>query len=61
MRHYGMQPRHTQPASPHENGAIEQRHYRLKRAVADALSCAAVRILSTVRRTSDLLPRSSSS
>ena len=37
MRHYGMTPRHTQPASPQENGAIEQRHYRFKRAVADAL------------------------
>ena len=38
MRHYGMQPRRTQPGRPHENGAIEQRHYRLKKAVADALS-----------------------
>ncbi len=38
MCHYGMEPRHTQPRSPQQNGAIEQRHYRLKRAVADALS-----------------------
>ena len=31
--HYGMEARRTQPRSPHENGKIEQRHHRLKRAL----------------------------
>jgi transposase InsO family protein len=35
--HYGMKPRATQAASPHENGDVEQRHYRLHRAVEQAL------------------------
>ena len=38
MDHYGMQPRHTQPRSPHENGKIEQRHHRLKRAIENHLA-----------------------
>jgi len=37
LRYYTMQPRATQAASPHENGDVEQRHYRLKRAVQQAL------------------------
>ena len=37
LRHYGMDSRHTQPASPHENGKIEQRHHRLKRAIKNEL------------------------
>ena len=37
MRHYGMEARHTQPSSPHENGKIEQRHYLLKRALKNHL------------------------
>ncbi len=31
LRHHGMASQHTQPASPHENGKIEQRHHRMKR------------------------------
>lgn len=37
LRHYGLKGRKTQPDSPHENGDIEQRHYRLKKAVDQAL------------------------
>lgn len=37
LRHYGMEPRATQANSPHENGDVEQRHHRLKRAVEQAL------------------------
>ena len=35
--HYGFTPCKTQPAHPNENGDIEQRHHRLKRAVKQAL------------------------
>ncbi len=37
LRHYGMEPRATQASSPNENGDVEQRHHRLKRAVEQAL------------------------
>jgi len=37
LNHYGMNGRRTQADSPHENGDIEQRHYRLKRAIKQAL------------------------
>jgi hypothetical protein len=37
MRHYGLEARKTNPVSPHENGDIEQRHYRFRRAVDQAL------------------------
>lgn len=37
LAHYGLAGRKTQAASPHENGDIEQRHYRFKRAVDQAL------------------------
>jgi len=37
LSHYGMEGRKTQPASPHENGDVEQRHYRFKKAVDQAL------------------------
>jgi hypothetical protein len=35
--HYGFESEKTQPRCPHENGDIEQRHYRFKRAVEQAL------------------------
>ena len=35
--HYGFQSCKTQPAHPNENGDIEQRHHRLKRALEQAL------------------------
>jgi hypothetical protein len=37
LKHYGMNGRKTQAASPNENGDIEQRNHRFKRAVAQAL------------------------
>ncbi len=37
LRHYGLQGRKTGAACPHENGDVEQRHYRFKRAVEQAL------------------------
>jgi hypothetical protein len=36
-RHYGFESCKTQPRSPHENGDVEQRHYRLKNAIEQAL------------------------
>jgi hypothetical protein len=37
LNHYALQGRKTQPASPHENGDIEQRHHRYRKAVDQAL------------------------
>jgi len=37
LRHYGLDGMHTNPRSPHENGDIEQRNHRFKRAVEQAL------------------------
>jgi hypothetical protein len=37
LNHYGLEGRRTQPASPHENGDIEQRHHRYRKAVDQAL------------------------
>jgi hypothetical protein len=37
LRHYGLSGRRTQAASPHENGDVEQRNHRLKRAMEQAL------------------------
>lgn len=37
LKHYGLEGRRTQARSPHENGDVEQRHYRLKRALDQAL------------------------
>ena len=37
MRYYGVKPRHTNPASPNENGDCGQSHHRFKRAVEQAV------------------------
>jgi len=37
LDHYGINGCKTNPASPHENGDVEQRHYRFKRALDQAL------------------------
>jgi hypothetical protein len=37
LRHYGLVGRKTNPASPHENGDVEQRHNRFKKAVDQEL------------------------
>jgi hypothetical protein len=36
-RHYGFSSQKTQPHCPHENGDVEQRHYRFKKALDQAL------------------------
>lgn len=37
LRHYGLEGQYTQPASPNENGDVEQSHHRFKRSVEQAL------------------------
>ena len=37
LSHYGLEGKKTQARSPNENGDVEQRHHRLKRAIAQAL------------------------
>jgi len=37
LRHYGLEGRRIQRASPHENGDVEQRHHRFKEAMKQAL------------------------
>lgn len=37
MQHYSLVPGRTNPKSPHENGDVEQRNYRFKKAVDQAL------------------------
>jgi hypothetical protein len=37
LEHYSLQGHKTQAESPNENGDVEQRHYRLKRALAQSL------------------------
>ncbi len=37
LRHYGLEGRKIQAGKPHENGDIEQRHHRFKRAVEQSL------------------------
>lgn len=37
LSHYGIEGRKTQPASPNENGDVEQRHHRFKKAADQAL------------------------
>jgi len=37
LKHYGLEGDKTQPASPNEIGDVEQRHYRFKRALDQAL------------------------
>ena len=37
MRHYGMRPSHNNPGRGHENGDVEQSHYRFKKAVEQEL------------------------
>lgn len=37
LRHYGLKGQKTQAACPHENGDVEQRHHRFKRALDQSL------------------------
>lgn len=47
MSHYGMEGRHIQAQKPHENGDIEQRHHRLKKALEQSLMLRGSRDFST--------------
>jgi hypothetical protein len=48
LAHYSMQGRPTQPASPHENGDVEQSHRRLKEAIEQELLLRANRDFASV-------------
>ncbi len=37
LEHYGLRSTRIQPGAAHENGGVEQRHFRTKRALAEAL------------------------
>lgn len=37
IKHYGLEGHRTQPGSPNENGDVEQRHHRFKRALEQSL------------------------
>ena len=37
LKHYGMEGRYIQTAEPHENGDVEQRHHRFKKALDQSL------------------------
>jgi len=49
LGHYKLTGRKTNPASPHENGDVEQSHYRFKKAIDQALILRGSRDFSTRR------------
>jgi hypothetical protein len=55
LRHYGLTGRKTNPESPHENGDVEQRHYRLKRVVDQELMLRGSRDFQNRREYGDFL------
>jgi len=55
LRHYGLEGRKIQPAQPNENGDIEQRHYRFRRALEQALLLRGDRDFGTVEHYSVFL------
>ena len=57
LRHYGLKGRKSQPRSPHENGDVEQRHNRFKRAVDQALMLRGRRDFTSRRSYEDFLKR----
>jgi hypothetical protein len=48
LRHYGLEGRKIQTGRPNENGDVEQRHYRLRRALEQALLLRGSRDFATV-------------
>ena len=48
LRHYGVNPERTNPARANENGDVEQRHYRLKKAIDQALMLRGSRDFNTI-------------
>lgn len=55
LDHYGIQGQKTQPASPHENGDVEQRNYRYKKAIDQALMLRGSRDFQTRKEYEDFL------
>ena len=55
MRHYKMTGQKIQTGKPNENGDVEQRHYRLKRAVGQALLLRDSRDFSSIREYKEFL------
>jgi len=55
MKHYGMQASHNTPGKGHENGDVEQSHYRFKKAVEQELILRGSRDFSSREEYSDLL------
>src|SRR5205823_1355685 len=55
MRHYKMVGLKIQTGKPNENGDVEQRHYRLKRAVGQALMLRNSRDFSSMNEYKDFL------
>lgn len=55
LDHYNLKGRRTNPASPNENGDIEQRHYRFKKAVDQALMLRGSRDFKSRREYNDFL------
>jgi hypothetical protein len=47
LAHYGLRASHNSPGRAHENGDVEQSHYRFKRAVGQALSLRGTRDFAT--------------
>jgi hypothetical protein len=48
LKHYNIEGKKIQPASPNENGDVEQRHFRLKRAIDQQLMLRGSREFSTL-------------
>jgi hypothetical protein len=57
LRHYGMEGRKIQTGQPNENGDVEQRHYRFKRALEQALLLRGGRDFATVEEYQAFLAR----
>jgi hypothetical protein len=57
LRHYGLEGRKIQTGQPNENGDIEQRHYRLQRALEQALLLRGSRDFASVEEYRSLLGR----
>ena len=57
LRHYRMKASHTQAGQAHENGDVEQSHYRFKRAVEQELLLRASRDFESMNEYGDFLER----
>jgi len=57
LNHYSVQGHKTQPASPNENGDVEQRHYRFKKALDQSLMLRESRDFSSREEYADFLKK----